>query len=132
MRTGSIRDVIDVLKSLNFLSKSKNLSFREKRMLDRAKFLVVSEISEVLEEEGDVIDDKVEKALERCLVNRVRLLEKVKTAKTSKKTAKVAPAPTTKDAKDVRAKKAPSAVKATKVSKVAKVKKTTTRSARAS
>jgi CarD family transcriptional regulator len=132
MRTGSIRDVIDVLKSLNFLSKSKNLSFREKRMLDRAKFLVVSEISEVLEEEGDVIDDKVEKALERCLVNRVRLLEKAKTAKTSKKTAKVAPAPTTKDAKDVRARKAPSAVKATKVSKVAKVKKTTTRSARAS
>ena len=47
MRTGSIRDVIDVLKSLNFLSKSKSLSFREKRMLDRARFLVVSEISEV-------------------------------------------------------------------------------------
>ncbi len=132
MRTGSICDVIDVLKSLNFLSKSKNLSFREKRMLDRAKFLVVSEISEVLEEEGDVIDDKVEKALERCLVNRLRLLEKAKTAKTSRKTARVAPAPTTKDAKDVRATKAPSAVKATKVSKVAKVKKTTKRSARAS
>ena len=53
MRTGSIRDVIDVLKSLNFLSKSKNLSFREKRMLDRAKFLVVSEISEVTGEGTD-------------------------------------------------------------------------------
>ena len=50
MRTGSIEDVIDVLKSLNHLSKSKNLSFREKRMLDRAKFLVVSEISEVMGE----------------------------------------------------------------------------------
>ena len=47
MRTGSIYDVIDVLKNLNWLSKSKNLSFREKRMLDRAKFLVVSEIAEV-------------------------------------------------------------------------------------
>ena len=46
MRTGSIYDVVDVLKSLNFLSQSKNLSFREKRMLDRAKFLVVSEVSE--------------------------------------------------------------------------------------
>ncbi len=43
MRTGSIYDVVEVLKSLTFLSKSKSLSFREKRMLDRAKFLVVSE-----------------------------------------------------------------------------------------
>ena len=52
MRTGSIYDVVDVLKSLTFLSKSKNLSFREKRMLDRAKFLVVSEISEVVPRGG--------------------------------------------------------------------------------
>ena len=44
MRTGSIYDVVEVLKSLTFLSKSKSLSFREKRMLDRAKFLVVSEM----------------------------------------------------------------------------------------
>ena len=50
MRTGSIYDVVEVLKSLTFLSKSKSLSFREKRMLDRAKFLVVSEITEVLGE----------------------------------------------------------------------------------
>ena len=47
MRTGSIYDVVEVLKSLTFLARSKNLSFREKRMLDRAKFLVISEISEV-------------------------------------------------------------------------------------
>ena len=50
MRTGSIYDVVEVLKSLTFLARSKNLSFREKRMLDRAKFLVVSEISEVSHE----------------------------------------------------------------------------------
>ena len=50
MRSGSIYDVADVLKSLTFLAKSKSLSFREKRMLDRAKFLVVSEVSEVMRE----------------------------------------------------------------------------------
>ena len=50
MRTGSIYDVVEVLKSLTFLARSKNLSFREKRMLDRAKFLVISEISEVAHE----------------------------------------------------------------------------------
>ena len=37
MRSGSIYDMADVLKSLTFLSRSKSLSFREKRMLDRAR-----------------------------------------------------------------------------------------------
>ena len=67
MRTGSIYDVVDVLKSLTFLSKSKSLSFREKRMLDRAKFLVVSEISEVTCETTGDIEQKVDRALDRCL-----------------------------------------------------------------
>ena len=40
-------------------------------MLDRAKFLVVSEIAEVTGEATEDIEEKVEKALERCLVNRV-------------------------------------------------------------
>ena len=66
MRTGSIYDVVEVLKSLTFLSKWKSLSFREKRMLDRAKFLVVSEITEVLGEKTPDVEVKVEEALERC------------------------------------------------------------------
>ena len=81
MRTGSLYDVVDVLKSLNHLSQSKNLSFREKRMLDRAKFLVVSEISEVVSEPAEAIEQKVEKALERCLANRARQLAKERAAK---------------------------------------------------
>jgi len=89
MRTGSIRDVIDVLKSLNHLSKSKSLSFREKRMLDRARFLVVSEIAEVTGDSPESIETKVGKALDRCLVNRSRSLTRAKTAKASKKVAKV-------------------------------------------
>ena len=81
MRTGSIYDVIDVLKNLNWLSKSKNLSFREKRMLDRAKFLVVSEIAEVTSDASEAVEEQVDKALERCLVNQSRRLAKAKTAK---------------------------------------------------
>jgi len=80
MRTGSLYDVIDVLKSLNHLSQSKNLSFREKRMLDRAKFLVVSEISEVVSQPAAAIEERVEKALERCLANRARRLASEKAA----------------------------------------------------
>jgi CarD family transcriptional regulator len=66
MRSGSIYEVADVLKSLTFLAKSKSLSFREKRMLDRAKFLIISEVSEVMRETAATIEGRVDRALERC------------------------------------------------------------------
>ena len=72
MRTGSIYDVVEVLKSLSHLAKSKSLSFREKRMLDRAKFLVVSEISEVMGVKTPLIDERVEQALERCFSTKAK------------------------------------------------------------
>src|SRR5215210_4300422 len=72
MRTGSIYDVVEVLKSLSHLAKSKSLSFREKRMLDRAKFLVVSEISEVMGIKVPLIDERVEQALERCFSTKAK------------------------------------------------------------
>ncbi|MEZ5416849.1 MAG: CarD family transcriptional regulator [Vicinamibacterales bacterium] len=66
MRSGSIADMADVLKSLTFLAKSKSLSFREKRMLDRAKSLIVSEVSEVMRVTAGEIENRVEQALEQC------------------------------------------------------------------
>src|SRR5436190_2017300 len=72
MRTGSIYDMADVLKSLTFLSKSKSLSFREKRMLDRAKALIISEISEVIREKAIAVEERVDQALERCFVAKAR------------------------------------------------------------
>ena len=95
MRTGSIYDVVEVLKSLTFLAKSKNLSFREKRMLDRAKFLVISEMSEVAHEKTEAIEQKVDFALERCFSTKTRSIARAKAAKavpttrvTVKRTAK--------------------------------------------
>ena len=70
MRSGSIYEVADVLKSLTFLAKSKSLSFREKRMLDRAKFLIISEVSEVMRETAAAIEGRVDSALERCFTPR--------------------------------------------------------------
>jgi len=67
MRSGSIYEVADVLKSLTFLAKSKSLSFREKRMLDRAKFLA--------------IEGRVERALERCFMAKARTVARAKVAK---------------------------------------------------
>ena len=72
MRTGSIYDMADVLKSLTFLAKSKSLSFREKRMLDRAKFLIISEVSEVMRETAAAIEGRVDTALERCFTTKAR------------------------------------------------------------
>jgi CarD family transcriptional regulator len=45
MRTGSLMEVAAVLKSLLLLHQSKPLSFREKKMLERARYLLVSELA---------------------------------------------------------------------------------------
>jgi CarD family transcriptional regulator len=65
MRTGSIHEVALVLKGLTHLSRKKALSFREKRMLDRAKFLIVSEIAEVEGKPANAITERVDKALSK-------------------------------------------------------------------
>jgi CarD family transcriptional regulator len=91
MRSGSIYDVADVLKSLTFLAKSKSLSFREKRMLDRAKFLIISEVSEVMRETAPDIEARVDIALERCFSTKAKTTaRKVATAATAATGAKVA------------------------------------------
>lgn len=92
MRSGSIEDAIEVLKNLTFLSKSKSLSFREKRMLDKAKFFVVSEISEVSNEPVKGVDERVDKSLERCFASKARA--EAAAASRAKKTTKTAKAST--------------------------------------
>ena len=84
MRTGSIYDMADVLKSLTFLSKSKSLSFREKRMLDRAKALIISEISEVMRENSSDVEVKVSQALEKCFITKARNVARSARAKATK------------------------------------------------
>src|SRR3989442_3767691 len=48
MRSGSIFHVAEVFKNLVYLSRVKPLSFREKRMLVRARILLGSELSTVM------------------------------------------------------------------------------------
>jgi CarD family transcriptional regulator len=91
MRSGSIYEVADVLKSLTFLAKSKSLSFREKRMLDRAKFLIISEVSEVMRETAASIEGRVDIALERCFSAKARTANKAKVAKVTPRPAVAAP-----------------------------------------
>jgi len=69
MRTGEILEVAAVLKNLSLLSQKKNLSYRERRMLDKARYLVVSEIAEVEKTSEALVEEKVEKAVARSLKN---------------------------------------------------------------
>jgi len=95
MRTGSIYDMADVLKSLTFLAKSKSLSFREKRMLDRAKSLIISEISEVMQTTQQAIEDRVNEALEKCFMTKARNAQRAVTRAATPKAAPAKAAPRT-------------------------------------
>ena len=63
MRTGNIFEVADVLKHLNFLSHIKPLSFREQRMFERSRYLVVSELAAVCRQPECNIEPRVDAAL---------------------------------------------------------------------
>lgn len=65
MRTGSLLEVATVLKSLLLLNQSKPLSFREKKMLERARYLLVSEIAMARNCEEPTIAEVLSKALSK-------------------------------------------------------------------
>ena len=65
MRTGSLLEVAFVLKSLLMLNQSKPLSFREKKMLDRARYLLVSELALAKNQGEDVVETVLTKALSK-------------------------------------------------------------------
>ena len=66
MKTGSIVQVGHVLQNLYFLSFAKPLSFREKKMYDRARQLVISEISTVRGESETAVEKSVEGMLSQA------------------------------------------------------------------
>lgn len=67
MRTGSIRDVADVVKSLTVLSQQKDLSDREKRMMEKARYLLVSEMAAAEDLTQDRAEERIDKALATLL-----------------------------------------------------------------
>jgi CarD family transcriptional regulator len=66
MRTGSLMEVAAVLKGLVALSRTKPLSFREKKMLERAKFLLVSELATVRNTTEQTVETNIVKALAKA------------------------------------------------------------------
>src|SRR5437870_11906455 len=66
MRTGSLIEVAAVLKSLVALSRNKPLSFREKKMLERAKYLLVSEMATAKNTTAELAEVLVVKSLAKA------------------------------------------------------------------
>ena len=66
MRTGSLIEVAGVLKSLIALHQAKPLSFREKKMLERARYLLVSELAMSRNCEETKIEELLGSALSKC------------------------------------------------------------------
>jgi len=66
LKSGSMLDMALVLKSLYYLNLIKPLSFREKKMMERVKELIVSEISEVSSLPSLEIEQKVMETLSLC------------------------------------------------------------------
>jgi CarD family transcriptional regulator len=70
MRTGRLIEVSEVLKNLRLVSQKKSLSFREKKMYERAKRFIVSEVAHVKNIDEDAASDQVDAALESSLAKR--------------------------------------------------------------
>jgi CarD family transcriptional regulator len=66
LRTGSLLDVAAVLKSLLFLNQTKALSFREKKMLERARYLLVSEMAIARNCDESEVEQALTNALIKC------------------------------------------------------------------
>jgi len=72
MKTGRLTDVAEVLKNLRLVSQRKSLSFREKKMYERAKYFIVSKVAHLKSINEREAEDLVEQALNSSLEKRQR------------------------------------------------------------
>jgi CarD family transcriptional regulator len=72
MKTGRLTEVAEVLKNLRLVSQRKSLSFREKKMFERAKYFIVSEVAHVKNISERESEELVERALSSSLEKRQR------------------------------------------------------------
>ncbi len=63
LRTGAVNDVAEVYRDLHYLKSDKDLSWGEKRMLERARELVVSEISAASDRKAVEVEEEIDQVL---------------------------------------------------------------------
>ena len=81
MRTGALIEVAAVLKSLVSLSRTKPLSFREKKMLERAKYLLISELATARNTSTETMEGALVKSLAKARLQMPSPLEQSETVK---------------------------------------------------
>lgn len=69
MRSGELFEVADVYKCLSILSKHKELSDREKRMMEKARYLIVSEVAEAEKVSESRVETRLNRAISAFLKN---------------------------------------------------------------
>lgn len=114
MKTGQLTEVAEVLKNLCLVSQKKSLSFREKKMYERAKFFIVSEVAHV----RDVSEAESERLVEGLLaasLEKLRQRQEEEKQSKAKKDAKRAGKPADGTADEA----APAAVAAPEAATVA-------------
>jgi CarD family transcriptional regulator len=63
IKTGDLEEIVDVLLCLAEVAGRKTLSFRERKMYDHARQLLVNEVAEVEKRDAEKVEQQVEDAL---------------------------------------------------------------------
>jgi CarD family transcriptional regulator len=66
LRSGDVFEAADVLKKLTFLSREKKLSFREQTLLDKSKFLIISEITNANAADEEILSAEIDRLIENA------------------------------------------------------------------
>jgi len=77
LQSGDVFEAADVLKKLTFLSHEKKLSFREQTLLDKSKFLIVSEIINSNSDDEETLRQEIDRLVEIACRKHLRSQPKV-------------------------------------------------------
>lgn len=80
LQSGDVFQAADVLKKLTFLSHEKKLSFREQNLLEKSKFLIISEIANANAADEDALRDEIERLVDLACRKHLRSQPKVMAA----------------------------------------------------
>ncbi len=80
LQSGDVFEAADALKKLTFLSHEKKLSFREQTLLEKAKFLIVSEITNAETADEDNLRREIDLLVETACKKHLRSQPRVMSA----------------------------------------------------
>lgn len=80
LQSGDVFKAADVLKKLTFLSHEKKLSFREQNLLEKSKFLIISEILNAESGDESALRNEIERLVEIACKKHLRSQPKVMSA----------------------------------------------------